>query len=55
MGFWDRNPEQDTSTRQDRKAWRDRAEQQIAEQSGQQQREQDTEQPQRHRRARRPQ
>ena len=55
MGLFDRNTVQDTSTRQDRKAWKQRAEQQIAQQNGQQQREQDTEQPPSHRRARRPQ
>ena len=55
MGFWDRSTQQDTSTRQDRKAWRARAEQQMAEQNGEQQREQDTEQTSGHRRARRPQ
>lgn len=55
MGLFDRNTQQDTSTREDRKAWKQRAEQQIAEQNGQQQPEQDTEQASGHRRARRPQ
>jgi hypothetical protein len=32
MGLWDRNTQQDTSTPEERRAWRDRAKAQMAEQ-----------------------
>lgn len=54
MGLFDRNTEQDTSTREDRKAWKRRAEQKMAEQKNGK-RDQRPEQPQQHRSARRPQ
>ena len=51
MGFWDNGPK-DTSTPDQRKGWRTRAEEQIAEQNGD--REQDQQTDPQHRRARRP-
>jgi hypothetical protein len=53
MGFWSSNT-QDTSTPEQRAAWRARAKQQIAEQKQQQQEQERDSEPTRHRGARHP-